>query len=83
MEAQMEVARLQMEQLMEELQAEDPDIAAELGDLNISQMGAGMELLQQIDYGLLRQYIGPSAWDAVATEDGFLIRSYTLAAEAK
>jgi hypothetical protein len=83
MEAQMEVARLQMEQLMEELQAQDPDIAAELGDLNVSQMGAGMEILEQIDYDLLRQYIGPSAWDAVATDDGFLIRSYTLAAEGK
>lgn len=81
MEAQAEIMNLQMEQLMAELQAEDPEMAAEFEDLDMTGITMGMEFLEEIDYDLLRQYIGPSAWEAVATEDGFLIRSYVLAAE--
>jgi len=83
MEAQAEIMSLQMEQLMAELEAEDPEMAAELEDMDMTGMAMGMELLEEVDYDLLREYIGPSAWEAVATEDGFLIRSYVLAAEPK
>jgi hypothetical protein len=81
MEAQTEIMNLQMEQLMAELEAADPEMAEEFADMDMTGMNMGMELLEEIDYDLLRQYIGPSAWEAVATDDGFLIRSYTLAAE--
>jgi hypothetical protein len=81
MEAQAEIMNLQMEQLMAELEAADPEMAEEFEDLDMTGMAMGMGFMEEIDYDLLRQYIGPGAWEAVATEDGFLIRSYLLSAE--
>jgi hypothetical protein len=81
MEAESQIMNLQMEQLKAELEAEDPEMAAELEDMNMTGMTAGMEYLQQLDFDLLREYLGPCVWEAVSTEDGFIIRSYMLSAE--
>jgi hypothetical protein len=81
MEAQAEIVSLQMEQLIAELEAEDPEMAAEFEDMDMAGMMMGMEFLKEIDYDLLREYLGPAAWEAVSTEDGFVVKSYMLSAQ--
>ncbi|MDY7107770.1 MAG: hypothetical protein SYC29_03955 [Planctomycetota bacterium] len=81
MEAQAEIAGLQMEQLMAEMEEQDPEMAAEFGDMDMSGMMMGLQFLEEIDYDLLREYLGPSAWEAVSTEDGFIVKSYMLSAQ--
>ena len=34
--------------------------------------------LQDIDFDVLRKYIGPSVWEMHSIEDGFIVRSYVL-----
>jgi hypothetical protein len=74
-------ARLEAQKAeMEELAREYPDMAEEFRQTD--EMDAFLEVLTKIDFDLLREYIGPSAWRMRATDKGFAGVSYLLSAEA-
>jgi hypothetical protein len=78
MEGQIKVAMLQWEAMMDEFDAEDPEIAAELGGMDALGMGPMFSWMEQLDFDVLREHLGPSSFEALATDDGFVIRSYML-----
>jgi hypothetical protein len=83
MEAQAKIAEMQMDQFMDELRAEDPEMAEELEAAEMDGMNEAFEWLADLDYELLRRYIGPTAWELHSTEDGFFAKSYFLANESE
>jgi len=83
MEVEAEIVRQQMEQLQQELETEDPELAEEIMEMQMGPLGEMAHWLDEVDYELLREYFGPVAWEVVATEEGFIARSYLLAAEGR
>lgn len=72
-------AQEQMEAAIEEMRAIDPALAEEM----LGDQPPIFELLENLDFDLLREHIGPTAWEFVSTDDGFIIRSYLLAPQAE
>jgi hypothetical protein len=81
MEAQTKIAQMQMDEFMEQLRAEDPELAEEFESEDADGVEDAFEMLAEFDYDLVRQYVGPMVWELHATDDGFLAKSYLLTAE--
>jgi hypothetical protein len=69
-------SELQMKRSIEEIREFDPEFAAEMEKEMADEGGPFGDL----DFALLRRYIGPSAWAVRSVEDGFVLRSYLLSA---
>ena len=78
-EAQMKIADLQMKAAMAEFGAEDPELAAELAEMD---MGSELEWMSEIDFDFIKRYVGPTSWETIETDGGFMAYSYLLSAES-
>lgn len=71
----MEVTAMANEQLLQQMREEFPEFADELeadeGDLP--------EFMKNMNFDVLKQYIGPTVWNFHSTDDGFTTRGYLLA----
>ncbi len=76
---QMAQAQAQMEAAIEEMRAIDPELAEEM----LGDQPPIFELLANLDFDLLREHIGPSTWEFVSTDDGFMIRALLLAPQSE
>ena len=86
LEASLAVQRERMESLIKQMRED----AAEWGDEDAdmkgiqdrmeAQMRESLKIWDDIDFNLLRQHIGPSAWEVRSNENGFVMRAYLLSA---
>jgi len=81
LEAEVAVLRMQREQFEQDLTDEDPELAEEILEAQAGRFEQAMQRLGELDYDLLRQYVGPLAWEVIATDEGFVAHSYLLATE--
>ena len=71
------VTQLQVKAMMEEMAAEDPDLAEGIG---FDMLGMpDFELFDWITGTDLERFLGPSVWSVTPDDDGFSVRSYMLA----
>lgn len=74
MEAQLKAQQLAADAMMQEMREQFPEHAAEF------EQDPAMEMIDEMDFDLLRQYIGPTVWYVETTDEGFVGRSYQLSA---
>lgn len=89
MEASLAAQREQIESMIKQMREEaemwgdeDADIKG-IQDRMEERMRESMKMWNDIDFNLLRQHIGPSAWEVRSTENGFVMRAYMLSASSK
>ncbi|MCZ6835726.1 MAG: hypothetical protein O7G85_08130 [Planctomycetota bacterium] len=79
LEVQAHVGRIQMEQTIAQMEEFDPEMAAEMK----AELQEQTSFYDKIDPELLRRYIGPSVWQMMSTEKGFVFRQYILKADSE
>lgn len=87
-EAALAVQREQIEQMIKDMREDaemwgddDPDMKG-IQDRMEARMRDELKFFDHIDFNLLRQHIGPAAWQVRSTDDGFVLKAYTLSAKA-
>ncbi len=87
LESSLAVQRAAMEEdmkaMMEDMNAEGEDGGEDAKAFQAhmeEQMKQSTKMFDLMDFNLLRQHIGPAAWQVQSTEDGFVMRWYQLGA---
>ncbi|UCD76810.1 MAG: hypothetical protein JSV91_07750 [Phycisphaerales bacterium] len=82
-EGQMELQKQVMDRAMEQLAA-DAEGEEEMAEIEQAlEDNPVLAAFRQFDWSSLREYLGPSVWEAHTTEQGFIINSYSLAPAAR
>ncbi len=77
MEAQAEISKLAMEQMIQQMRDFDPEFQDE--DIETMMNMGIFSKFQEFDWDMLREYIGPGVWECHVVDDGFICHSYSLA----
>jgi hypothetical protein len=77
LEATVAVEKAKVRKMIDDIREDDPEFAQEME----ADLKKDWEVLDKFDFNMLRNYIGPTAWQIRSTPDGFEGNFYMLAAE--
>jgi hypothetical protein len=86
LEANLAVQRERMEQMIKQMREDAEEWGDEDADMKgiqdriEAQMRESLKRWDDIDFNLLRQHIGPGAWEVRSIDSGFVMRAYLLSA---